>query len=187
MNEQKSLMERIPSIAWIFIFIGGIALVIGFFIGLFYGLSNFEGFASLIFLIIGYFAIRNTGSSLGNAMMIGFFALMGVAVDQPGNPIYNKPVEIWQCEDDTHLNRGVDVTHPLPERTDITQNFSCLDNSTDEVVKTIGLEFVALTRLLEYIAIGYFFMGFNAVRKRLFGKPEDEIPPVEVTPTHLMD
>lgn len=187
MDKQKSWMEQIPSIAWIFIFIGGIALFIIVIAGFCYGFSNIEGLASIIFLIIGFVAIRDTGSSLGNALMIGFFALMGITVDQPGNPIYNKPVEIWQCEDGTYLNRGVDVTHPLPERTDVTQNFSCLDNGTDEVVKTIGMEKVVLIRLFEYLVLGYFFMGFNGLRKRLFGKPEDEIPPVEVTPTHLMD
>lgn len=181
MNENKSWTSNIPSIAWIFIFVIGIALFIGGIAALFYGLSNLEGLASLFFLLIGYFAIRNSGSSLGNALMIGFFALMGVAIDQPGNPLYNKPIDIWQCTDGTHLNRGVDITHPLPERTDVTQNFSCLDDD-DNVVKQISLIFVVGVRFVEYILIGYFFMGFHGLKKRLLGNKDDEIPPVEVTP-----
>lgn len=178
-QNNKSWMERIPSIGWIIIFLGGIIAFIGGIAGLFYAFSHIEGFASIIFLIIGYFALRNTGSSLANGGIICFFALMGIAVDQPGNPIYNKPVEIWQCEDGTHLNRGVNVTHPLPERTDITQNFACLDEH-EIPVKQIGMEKVIVVRFIEYILIGYFFMGFNSLRKRLKG--EEEIPPVEVTP-----
>ena len=177
-QDNKSWLDHIPSIGWVIIFVGGIALLIGSIAALFYALSHIEGFASLIFLVLGYFFMQNTKSSLMNGIMIGFFALMGMAVDQPGNPIYNKPVELWQCEDGTHLNRGVDVTHPLPERTDITQDFTCIDEN-DMVVQQIGMEKVIAVRFVEYILIGYFFMGFNTLRKRLKG--EDEIPPVEVT------
>jgi hypothetical protein len=172
-DRPSSWRSRVPSFVWLIIFAGGIVLAIGTIVGLFYGLAAIPGFASIIFLLIGFFVIRNTGSSMGNAAMIGFFALMGVAVDQPGNPIYNVPVGIWQCPDGTELNRGINVTNPLPERTDITQDFSCVDDS-GEVVKRIGMEYVALVRLIEYVLIGYLFMGINGIRRRLRGGTQDD-------------
>lgn len=175
MNRLKICASQIPSIGWIIIFFGGIALLIGAVIGLFYGLAAIPGFASIIFLVIGFFVIRNTGSSLGNAMLIGFFALMGMAVDQPGNPIYSEPIGIWQCPDGTELNRGINVTHPLPERTDITQEFTCLDES-GTLVKRIGMGYVILVRLIEYLVLGYVLMGFNNLRRMVGrGSKEDDL------------
>lgn len=166
MNRLKIRASQIPSIGWIIIFLGGIALLIGAIIGLFYGLATIPGFASIIFLVIGFFVIRNTGSSIANAAIIGFFALMGMAVDQPGNPIYNEPIGIWQCPDGTELNRGINVTHPLPERTDITQEFTCVDES-GTLVKRIGMGYVILVRLIEYLVLGYLLMGVNNFRRML--------------------
>src|SRR5687767_322802 len=120
--------SKLPSIVWVFVILGGLFAFIASIIGLFWALANIEGFGSLIFFLIGYKFIRGTGNNVGDAIIILFFALMGVAVDQPGNWLYNKPLEFWQCTDGTHLVRGVIVTHPLPGRTDVSQDFTCVDD-----------------------------------------------------------
>ena len=88
------------------------------------------------------------------AIGIVFFALMGMAIDQTGNFIYNKPIEIFYCSQDEYLNRGVDVTNPLPGRTDITQEFVCINKISGQK-RYVDMGSVILVRFTEYIIIGY--------------------------------
>src|SRR5215203_2419826 len=128
---RKSFWSKLPSWAWIFIGLAAIAIFILFIIGSFYSLAHWEGFASAIFLVIGVFVFRVfSGSPPGNiplirAILVGFFALMGATIDQTGNVIYNKPVELCMCPSGSDLQRTTVTSHPLPGRTDMTQDFTC--------------------------------------------------------------
>lgn len=165
----KSIWSRLPSFVWIIIFIAGIAVLIGGIIGFFIGMSTIEGFASALMLIAGYFFMRSTGNGLANGMIIAFYALMGMAIDQPGNVIFNYPIEVWECPADSSLSRTEVVSNPLPERTDITQDFSCV-NEAGQRVKTVGIVPILVTRFAEYVMIAYLFMGFHGMRRRLSGQ-----------------
>ena len=173
-----SWLQKAPSFVWIFIFIAGIVGFIGGIILIFWLLANVEGVASVIFLIVGWFmamglasADKTPGSQILVAGVITFYALMGMAVDQPGNPIFNQPVG-WLCPEGSSLNRGVNVSHPLPERTDITQDYRCLDDK-GKTVKMIDMGAVVGIRFVEYVVIAYAMM---AVKTLIFPKKSQISP-----------
>ena len=162
---KRSFWSRIPSWAWVFIGIGCIALFFLFIMGSFYSLAHFEGFASIIFLILGIVAFRVfSGQRPSNipvirAIAVGFFALMGATIDQTGNYVYNKPVEWCMCPEGTQLNRTTLTSHPLPGRTDMTQNFLCLLNG--EPIENIDMLAVIGIRFLEYMLLAYLLIGLR--------------------------
>lgn len=165
--DKTSFLSKIPSIAWVILLPLGLAVVIGSIIATFFGIAMIEGLASMIFLVIGYFCFRGlsnpNGESINSfilALSIVFFALMGMSVDQPGNFIYNKPLEIFFCPPQTTLYRGVDTYNPLPGRTDIVQNFACYD-ADKNMLKELGMFEVIGTRFGEYVLIGYLLFYFN--------------------------
>jgi hypothetical protein len=156
----------------------GIAALIGGIILLFYALSHIEGFASVLMIVIAWLVIRfassdgeGTSSSTGQKMVVAgvitFFALMGVAIDQPGNYVYNRPIEWFFCPSGTDLHRGVDVTHPLPGRTDVTQDFTCLDPLENVVIDSPPIGGVIATRFVEYVLVAYGLIAVNRLYRRI--------------------
>lgn len=160
---RKTFWSKLPSWAWILIGVGAIAAFILFIIGSFYSLAHWEGFASIIFLVVGIFVFRvfsgkpPTTSSIIRAIAIGFFALMGATVDQTGNYIYNKPVEVFMCPAGSELNRSTITSHPLPGRTDMTQNFTCFKQ--ERAVETLDMLPILGIRFLEYMLLAYLLIG----------------------------
>lgn len=169
LKKALDLLTKAPSWVWVFLFPLGIIAFVASIITLFYLLANVEGFASIIFIVVGFglgsaLATKMPGIVAGGA--ICFYALMGMAVDQPGNYFFNKPIEWFGCPPQTTLNRTVDVTHPLPGRTDMTQNFQCFDSQGKlagraSMTKVIGIRF------LEYVAIAYLFMGLKVAHRKI--------------------
>lgn len=166
-NPQPSWTDRIPSILWIPIIIGGGVLLIGGIFAFFIGLATVEGFASIMLLVVAWAllransphpeatpAARGKSDSLLVAFGISFFALMGFAIDQTGNIFYNQPVEWLFCPDGTQMTRDEDVSHPRAGETQITQEFACI-NSDNTVVEEISLLKVMGVRFVEYVFIGY--------------------------------
>lgn len=162
---KRSFWSRLPSWAWIFIGVGAIALFMLFIIGSFYSLAHFEGFASIIFLVIGVFGFRVfSGKAPSNiplirAIMVGFFGLMGATIDQTGNYVYNKPVEMCLCPAGSELQRTTVTSHPLPGRTDMTQDFTCVKDS--EVVERPSMLAIIGIRFLEYMLLAYLLIGLR--------------------------
>jgi len=162
---KKTFWSKLPSWAWVFIGIGVIALFLFIIIGSFYSLAHFEGVASILFLIAGVFVFRVfSGTPPSNipvmrAILVGFFALMGATVDQTGNYIYNKPVEKWMCPEGTSLDRSTITSHPLPGRTDMTQNFTCYRE--DVPVDTLDMLPIMGIRFLEYMLLAYLLIGLR--------------------------
>lgn len=180
--QKKNLKDRIPSFVWVLIMVGGIILLIGSIIGLFFLLANVEGVASVIFLVLGilgagFFSksppVKN---SFGIAIFVGFFALMGASVDQPGNYLYNKPLEIFFCPEGTSLNRSVDVLHPVPGRTDIIQDFTCY-NKSNEPVKRIDMFAIIGVRFFEYVLIAYLLIFLRNLIWRFRSRKDTGITP----------
>jgi hypothetical protein len=162
---KKSIWAKLPSWAWVFIGMGAIALLLLIIIGSFYSLAHFEGVASILFLIAGGLVFRVfSGTAPSNntalrAILIGFFALMGATIDQTGNYLYNKPVEIWMCPDSTSLQRSTVTSHPLPGRTDMTQNFTCYKE--DVPVEMLDMLPILGIRFLEYMLLAYLLIGLR--------------------------
>lgn len=173
MKNLSKTLSNLPSFVWIFIIPLALIIFVGSIISLFVAIATIEGFASIIFIILGLLYIRGSTTDIvmnsklkekssGFFLALGlcFFALMGVAIDQPGNYFYNKPLEIFFCPEDTKLNRDEIISNPLPGRTDITQNFVCFDTDGNEA-KTNGIGEVLLVRFVEYIILGYIIIGIS--------------------------
>ena len=96
MNLYYRYKDRIPSGLWLLIMLLGLVLVIAIPLVFIYVISHFEGISSIIFLVIGWFTFgtfarqdKRNPLIMGGAIL--FYALMGMAIDQPGNIIYNQP------------------------------------------------------------------------------------------------
>ena len=163
---------------WIILIVVGIAALIGGIIGLFYGLSSIEGFASVLMIVVAWLVIRfgssvsaetasSPGQKLVTAGMITFYALMGVAIDQPGNYLYNRPIQWFFCPSGTELHRGIDVSHPLPGRTDVTQDFTCVDPRENVVVDSPSMGGVIASRFVVYVLVAYGLIALNRVYMRI--------------------
>ncbi|AOP32983.1 hypothetical protein A0128_03325 [Leptospira tipperaryensis] len=155
---------KLGTIGWIFIILLGLAAIILTPILLISALSKIEGFASILLFIGGFFGAKSAARSQfgppAKAIFIVFFSLMGVAIDQPGNYVYNYPFR-FVCAEGTSTERSVQVSHPLPGRTDMTQVFSCVDINGKEKSK-ISLPQVLGIRFLEYILIAGFLLSFHS-------------------------
>lgn len=164
-------IPQLPSFVWVILIpIFFIVLIVGIILT-FTALATVEGFASIAILIVTILILRGASivdfkdakppkdSAFALAAGICFFALMGIAIDQPGNVIYNKPIEILFCPAGTYLYRGTDISHPLPGRTDITQDFRCINET--ETVAYVGIGEVIVTRFFEYVLIGYALVYLN--------------------------
>lgn len=156
--------EKIPSFLWIPIIVGAIALFIGGIFAVFYGIGYVEGFGSLILLGLGWigFRVGNNSDSLeagnlGIAIGITFFALMGMALDQTGNFIYNKPLEWIFCPETSELTRETISRGARGGGVTLSQNFSCVAENGEVLRKISGFEHFAF-RFLQYILIGYILL-----------------------------
>ncbi|MFN3939265.1 MAG: zinc-ribbon domain-containing protein [Chitinophagales bacterium] len=170
-SARKSFWKKLPAWAWVLIIVGGIIVIVGLIIGSFVALSTVEGFASAVLLLLGAIGfgvspLRKPENvpSLYRAVGLVFFALMGASIDQPGNGIYNKPIEMSFCESGTSLDRNENVSNPLPGTTYIQQDFTCYDD-TGNPVKTINMFAVMGIRFVEYLLLGYLLL---AIRKLLW-------------------
>jgi hypothetical protein len=178
---KKSIFSRLPSFAWIIIILVGGAAVIGGIIALFVGLSTVEGLASVILLVVFIAVLRlfssldtSAGGAWGGLIKAGgvlFFAAMGLAIDQPGNAIYNLPLQWIYCPANSTLTRDVSVSNPRVGTTSITQRFNCVGVEKN-VVKRIGDGEIILVRFAEYIVIGYVAIGLNRLYNRLRRKSQ---------------
>lgn len=160
---EHSKSFQLPSIVWVLLFVAGLIGFIGAIIGIFFALATIPGVASAVMLIAGAFAVWGGGSvapandtridNLVRALGVTFFALMGMAIDQSGNYVYNYPLR-YLCPEGTEMSRGVNVTNPLPGRTDITQDFACYNLDGDRLTSISMWNIIGL-RFFEYVLIAY--------------------------------
>ncbi|MBN2572342.1 MAG: hypothetical protein JXA68_09465 [Ignavibacteriales bacterium] len=184
--DKNKFFSKIPSILWVIIIPLGIGLFIGSIIGFIYLAAYVEGFISTIFLIISFFIVKRLSverkvettaqeisrkkiPSIALAGFIVFFALMGAALDQTGNFIYNEPLQWLFCNDGCELKRGVDVLYPRPGETYLIQDFVCVDEN-NQINSSINPFSIFLVRFGEYIILGYLIYGIilliRKIRKR---------------------
>jgi hypothetical protein len=168
--------RSLPSFVWIILILAGIAVLIGAMIGLFFGLTSVEGFASVLLLVTAILVMRITidgipqtktpSGGFVTAIGILFFALMGLAIDQTGNYIYNLPMQWLFCPAQIELVRSTDVRHPMAGTTQVTQEFTCVDHDR-RIVNEIHFFEVMAVRFIEYIIIGYLLLWGMRLYKRL--------------------
>ncbi|MBM9577811.1 hypothetical protein JWG45_11685 [Leptospira sp. 201903070] len=157
-DSSVSIFQKIGTLGtfgWILIILLGLGAVIITPILLITAISHLEGFAGLLLLIGGYFgarsAIRSQFGPPAKAVFIVFFSIMGMSLDQPGNYLYNFPFRYF-CPSSTTMQRSVQISHPLPGRTDRTQAFSCYDQNAKEISR-IQLPAILGVRFMEYFLI----------------------------------
>jgi hypothetical protein len=178
----SKLSEKIPSFLWIPIIVGSIALVIGGMLAFFYGIGYIEGFGSIMILVLGWLGFRvghNSDDlqmgSFGIALGITFFALMGMALDQTGNFIYNQPLEWIFCPADSELTRETIQRGVRGGGVSLNQSFTCLAQNSGEVLRKItGFEHFAF-RFVEYVVIGYLLLGLSRLYSWLKGTKNNSV------------
>ncbi len=163
--QSGSFWKKLPSWVWILIFVGGLIIGLGVIIGSFVAIATIEGIASLVLLTLGMIGFGilplrkpQTSGAIARAIGISFFALMGATVDQTGNYLYNKPVEICSCPEGSSLDRIENVSNPMPGTTIIQQDFTCYDKA-GAPVKKINMFAVMGIRFIEYVLLGYILLG----------------------------
>ena len=167
--------DKIPSFLWIPIIVGGIALFLGGILAIFYGFGYVEGFGSIIMLILGWvgFRIGNNSDDLkagrfGVALGITFFALMGMALDQTGNFIYNKPLEWCFCPRNSEILRETIKSGARGGGIQLSQSFTCVAQSGEVLQKISMFEHLAV-RFVEYVFLGYILLGLSKIYSKLRG------------------
>jgi hypothetical protein len=169
-----SFFQKIPSFVWILIIVAAIALFIGAILGGFYALTHIEGVGSIILLVCGWAVFRFgnnapeiKSSSIGIAVVISFFALMGMALDQTGNYIYNKPLEWIFCPPETELTREAITRGARGGGVTVNQNFTCVAENGGEVLRKISTWEVIIFRFFQYVLLGYLLLGMSRLYTRI--------------------
>jgi hypothetical protein len=177
-----SRISKLPSIAWVVLLPLGLIAFIGSIIFGFWALATIEGVASVILVGAGWLGVVGAirpGDRLNPklvkqeaepfvgiviAAVIVWYALMGMAIDQTGNPLFNYPLRFF-CPAGSSLNRDINVYHLLPGRTDIIQDYTCFDNQ-GKVVKKLDMFMLIGTRFVEYLVIAYAMIGLRKLMVR---------------------
>lgn len=184
--------SSIPSIVWVIGSLIGIILLIALIQGAFFGFTQIEGLGSIVLLIAAWGIIRLFAAprtplkkeiisrvapnakparqgDLASNIVIAFgiltFAFTGFALDQPGNVIYNLPIQWLFCPVGTQLQRGADVRNPRPGTTVITQDFTCV-NADGTVQAEVPIPGAMIVRFVEYILLGYLLLWLSGLYTR---------------------
>lgn len=179
--------RSLPSIVWVIGAIVGLLAFILLINGAFFGFTQIEGLASIVMLIGGFLTVRVFSTPPGTfseklrnlfnfrspkqkrkieaqgvviALGVLTFAFTGFAFDQPGNVIYNLPIQWVFCPAGTQLQRGADVRNPRPGTTVITQDFTCVD-AVGQVKVEVPIWLAMVIRFIEYLLLAYLLIWLN--------------------------
>ncbi len=198
-------IRSLPSIVWIIGAIVALIVFIALIQGAFYGFTQIEGLGSIVLLMAAWAVIRifaeprtplkkeiisrmaptakpSRQGDLASNIVIAFgiltFAFTGFALDQPGNVIYNLPIQWLFCPAGTQLQRGADIRNPRPGTTVITQDFTCLD-AEGQAQAEVPLLGAMVVRFVEYILLGYLLLWLSQLytRFRMARQRSSEIAP----------
>lgn len=98
---------------------------------------------------------------------ITFFALMGMALDQPGNILYNKGIECVYCPENSGLEREAVSRGMQGGGVQVSQKFECIDRDSGELARQINMFELLAVRFGEYVLIGYLLLGVSRLYNRL--------------------
>jgi hypothetical protein len=175
MEHTNPRWKKIPSWGWVILLAAGIIGLMALITGTFFVLTAMEGAASIVLLAAGLYGfgiipLRRPGNpdALTRGVGIAIFAFFGATIDQPGNVVYNKAVEICCCAEGTSLNRVTDISNPMPGTTQVRQMFTCYD-AAGNPVKNIKIFAVLGIRLLEYLILAYLLIGLRRLLWAIFG------------------
>ena len=91
---------------------------------------------------------------------------MGAALDQPGNFIYNKPIEWIFCPAASELMRETIQRGLSGGGVSLSQKFACVAEN-GQVLRQISVWEVLIIRFIEYVIIGYILLGLSRFYARL--------------------
>ncbi|MCD9188328.1 MAG: hypothetical protein LUM44_18065 [Pyrinomonadaceae bacterium] len=165
----ERMLDKIPE--WIQV--GGVILLVILVPAVFiYFTTEYEGIASILFLIAGAAFYKTSQRKLvveDYRFAVGFiilFAFLGLIFDGAGNFLYNKPIENL-CPPQNELARDVKYVENYDGEDSILHQFSCFSSAENKIVyeiprwKTLGIRF------LEYIFLGAVFVVFYRVLSNL--------------------
>lgn len=165
----EKIIDKIPESVQV---VGVILLVILVPSAFIYFTTEYEGVASILFLIAGVAFYKTSQRKLvveDYRFTIGFvilFAFLGLVFDGAGNFLYNKPIENL-CPPKHELVRDVKYVENYDDEDSILHQFSCFSSAENRIFyeiprwKTLGIRF------LEYIFLGSIFVVFYRVLSKL--------------------
>lgn len=164
-------MKKLPSFVWVLIILAGVAALIGLLWGGFRAVTTVQWVGSVIALVVGWFLLRADTSEAGisdgfvKALVILIFVGIGLALDQPGNPVYNKPIEWAYCPAGSGLVHEVETGAARGGGVRVNQKFWCRDASGG-IARPIGMFEFLFIRAAEYVVIGYVLTGLGRLWRR---------------------
>jgi hypothetical protein len=181
-------LRAVPSFVWVILIVLGVIVFIALINGAFFGFTQIEGLGSILLLLGGWFGIRTLthrynamnkpkrrvddaqklANNIAVALGILTFASLGFAFDQPGNALYNLPIQWAFCPAGTQITREADISNPRPGTTVIVQEFACVDEAV-EVVQEVPIWGAMLIRFIEYLLLGYLLMWLSGIYTRWRG------------------
>lgn len=184
-------LRTLPTFVWVLLILLGIVLFVGLIFASFYGFTHLEGLGSIALLFGGWVTIRiltkryramnaqpqrrqlsdsqKVANRIAVALGILTFAFAGFALDQPGNVLYNLPVQWTFCPPGTQITRQANTARPRPGTTTVTQHFTCVD-ADGAVVHRVPIVGAMAIRFAEYLVIGYLLLWLSAWRTRAEGR-----------------
>lgn len=127
-------------------------------------ITNKEGFATIIFLVIYILAVivfpsrYKQKATLNGAIGIAivFISFMGGIIDLAGNKVMNEPIESCMCEKNEVLKRTV-YRSTAGGKSSSTSEFTC-ENLPEKKSRKISSFSVMGLRMVEYVIIGLILM-----------------------------
>lgn len=184
-------LRTLPTFVWVLLILLGIVLFVGLILASFFGFTHIEGLGSIALLLGGWLTIRiltkryramnahprkrelsdsqKVANRIAVALGILTFAFAGFALDQPGNVLYNLPVQWTFCPSGSQITRQANTAHPRPGTTVVTQDFTCTD-ADGAMVHRVPLVGAMAIRFAEYLLIGYVLLWLSAWRTRVEGR-----------------
>lgn len=125
------------------------------FFGVFQGIVFIDGFASvtllLVFCLVTWKARFSWDKPVPAALVIVFFAYMGMFLDMRGNPLYNQPLE-WLFAPAGAVLQTHELVSQAAGTTAVNYDFRFVD-ARGAVVRELSGWVVAPFRFVEYLAV----------------------------------
>lgn len=123
--------------------------------GFFQGITFIDGFASgallLVFCLVVWKARLSWDKPIPVAVLIVYFAFLGMFLDMRGNPLYNLPLE-WVFAPAGAVLRAHELVSHAAGTTAVNYEFRFID-AHGEVVRELSGWIVSPFRFVEYLAV----------------------------------
>ena len=92
---------------------------------------------------------------------------MGMALDQPGNILYNQALECVYCPENSDLKREAVSIGLEGGGVQVSQKFECVARNSGQVLRRINMFELLAVRFGEYVLIGYLLLAASRLYSRI--------------------